>query len=55
VALAEALNLTLTAEGVETPAQRAVLQRLGCREAQGFLFARPMDVPELRAWLKASA
>ena len=55
VALAEALNLTLTAEGVETPGQRAVLQRLGCREAQGFLFARPMDVPELRAWLKASA
>jgi EAL domain-containing protein (putative c-di-GMP-specific phosphodiesterase class I) len=55
VALAEALNLTLTAEGVETVAQRAVLQRLGCRDAQGFLFARPMDVPELGAWLQASA
>ncbi|HEY0017121.1 MAG TPA: EAL domain-containing protein [Longimicrobium sp.] len=55
VALAEALNLTLTAEGVETVAQRTVLQRLGCRDAQGFLFARPMDVPELGAWLLASA
>ena len=55
VALAEALNLTLTAEGVETSAQRAVLQRLGCRDAQGFLFARPMDLPELGAWLQASA
>ena len=51
VALAEALNLTLTAEGVETPAQREVLHRLGCRDAQGFLFAEPMDVEELRAWL----
>jgi diguanylate cyclase (GGDEF)-like protein/PAS domain S-box-containing protein len=55
VALAEALNLTLTAEGVETVAQRAALQRLGCRDAQGFLFARPMDLPELRAWLAAAA
>jgi diguanylate cyclase (GGDEF)-like protein/PAS domain S-box-containing protein len=55
VALAEALNLTLTAEGVETVAQRSVLQRLGCRDAQGFLFARPMDLPELGAWLQASA
>ena len=55
VALAEALNLTLTAEGVETAGQRAVLQRLGCRDAQGFLFARPMDVPQLEAWLLAGA
>jgi diguanylate cyclase (GGDEF)-like protein/PAS domain S-box-containing protein len=54
VALAEALELTLTAEGVETPAQRAVLQRLGCRDAQGFLFARPMDVEQLRAWVQAA-
>jgi EAL domain-containing protein (putative c-di-GMP-specific phosphodiesterase class I) len=53
VALAEALDLTLTAEGVETAGQRAVLQRLGCRDAQGFLFARPMDVPQLQAWLQA--
>ncbi|HEX6372104.1 MAG TPA: EAL domain-containing protein [Longimicrobium sp.] len=55
VALAEALNLTLTAEGVETPGQRSALQRLGCRDAQGFLFGRPMDLPELAAWLQASA
>ena len=55
VALAEALGLTLTAEGVETAAQRAVLQRLGCRDAQGFFFARPMDVPQLQTWLQAPA
>jgi diguanylate cyclase (GGDEF)-like protein/PAS domain S-box-containing protein len=54
VALAEALELTLTAEGVETAAQRAVLQRLGCRDAQGFLFARPMDLPQLAAWVQAA-
>jgi diguanylate cyclase (GGDEF)-like protein/PAS domain S-box-containing protein len=55
VALAEALSLTLVAEGVETAGQRSVLERLGCRDAQGFLFARPMDLPELGAWLQATA
>ncbi|WP_420125532.1 putative bifunctional diguanylate cyclase/phosphodiesterase [Longimicrobium sp.] len=50
VALAEALNLTLTAEGVETVAQRSVLQRLGCHDAQGFLFGRPMDAGQVSAW-----
>jgi EAL domain-containing protein (putative c-di-GMP-specific phosphodiesterase class I) len=28
---------------------------MGCRDAQGFLFARPMDLPELGAWLQAFA
>ncbi|HEU0299843.1 MAG TPA: EAL domain-containing protein [Longimicrobium sp.] len=54
VALAEALSLTLTAEGVETAGQCAALRRLGCRDAQGFHFARPMDLDELRAWLDTS-
>jgi diguanylate cyclase (GGDEF)-like protein/PAS domain S-box-containing protein len=55
VALAEALNLTLTAEGVETAAQRAILQHLGCRDAQGFLFARPMEADQLGPWITAAS
>jgi diguanylate cyclase (GGDEF)-like protein/PAS domain S-box-containing protein len=55
VALAEALSLTLTAEGVETAGQCAALRRLGCRDAQGYHFARPMDLDELGAWLDASS
>ena len=31
----------MIAEGVETPAQLAELDRLGCDYAQGHLFARP--------------
>lgn len=50
VALAEALGLDVIAEGVETPAQREVLQRLGCLMYQGFLFGRPMPVDEFEAW-----
>ena len=39
VAMAKSLSLTTVAEGVETPDQLAVLDRLGCEEAQGFLMA----------------
>jgi EAL domain-containing protein (putative c-di-GMP-specific phosphodiesterase class I) len=43
IAIGEALGLRVVAEGVENLAQLAVLQELGCRYAQGFLFARPGD------------
>jgi EAL domain-containing protein (putative c-di-GMP-specific phosphodiesterase class I) len=41
LALAAALDITVTAEGVETEGQRDSLLELGCRRAQGFLLARP--------------
>jgi EAL domain-containing protein (putative c-di-GMP-specific phosphodiesterase class I) len=42
IALADHLRVATVAEGVETSRQRVRLRRLGCRYAQGFLFARPM-------------
>ncbi|HVA05963.1 MAG TPA: diguanylate cyclase [Acidimicrobiales bacterium] len=42
VAMAAALGLEVTAEGVETQDQLASLQRLDCQRAQGFYLARPM-------------
>jgi diguanylate cyclase (GGDEF)-like protein/PAS domain S-box-containing protein len=42
VAMADALSLDVTAEGVETQEQLASLKRLNCRRAQGFHLARPM-------------
>jgi predicted signal transduction protein with EAL and GGDEF domain len=41
ISLAHALGLSTVAEGVETEGQRAVLERLGCDTAQGYLFGRP--------------
>jgi diguanylate cyclase (GGDEF)-like protein len=41
VALADALNLAVTAEGVETEAEANLLRAAGCSEFQGFFFARP--------------
>lgn len=50
-ALASALRLRLVAEGVEREAQRDFLARLGCEEAQGWLFGRAVPAEVLRgAW-----
>ncbi|HET8644629.1 MAG TPA: EAL domain-containing protein, partial [Vicinamibacteria bacterium] len=42
IALADHLRVATVAEGVETGRQRLRLRRLGCRYAQGFLFAPPL-------------
>jgi EAL domain-containing protein (putative c-di-GMP-specific phosphodiesterase class I) len=42
VGLADILGLTVTAEGVETGEQRALLAALSCGYAQGFYFSRPV-------------
>ena len=55
LALARALCLTVTAEGVETPSQRAMLTDGGCTELQGFLLARPMPADQVVALLKAKS
>lgn len=47
VAMARALNLKVTAEGVESDAQRALLRELGCDELQGYLISRPLPADEL--------
>jgi EAL domain-containing protein (putative c-di-GMP-specific phosphodiesterase class I) len=41
VSLAKSMNLSVTGEGVETAAQRALLALLGCDHAQGYLLGRP--------------
>jgi diguanylate cyclase (GGDEF)-like protein len=43
LALGQGLSLKVIAEGVETDNQLSALRTLGCREAQGFLFARPAE------------
>ena len=48
ISLANNLSLSVTAEGVETEAQLAQVQALGCHTIQGFLFSKavPPDVAE---------
>jgi diguanylate cyclase (GGDEF)-like protein/PAS domain S-box-containing protein len=52
VALAHTLGLTAIAEGVEHGDQAVALEHLGCRLAQGYLFARPMPANDMAALLE---
>lgn len=51
IGLGHRLGYRVVAEGVETPEAAAILAAAGCEEAQGFLFARPMEAVQLEHWL----
>jgi diguanylate cyclase (GGDEF)-like protein/PAS domain S-box-containing protein len=54
MAVAKALGLHVTAEGIETPSQLELLAELGCDEAQGYLFAPPLSAGALERMLVAT-
>jgi EAL domain-containing protein (putative c-di-GMP-specific phosphodiesterase class I) len=49
--LSHSLGMRVVAEGVETQATMAELQRLGCDVLQGFAIARPQDREAITGWL----
>jgi EAL domain-containing protein (putative c-di-GMP-specific phosphodiesterase class I) len=55
LAMARSLGLHTVAEGVERPAQVALLRRLGCPAAQGYFFGKPMPAAEISRRLAASS
>lgn len=52
VRLGEALSMDMLAEGVETQADADALRALGCGLGQGYLYARPMPMARLEAWIR---
>jgi diguanylate cyclase (GGDEF)-like protein/PAS domain S-box-containing protein len=55
VDLAQTLDVSLVAEGMETASQTTELRRLGCSVGQGFHFAPPLEVADVSALLEAGA
>ena len=53
IQIARSLNLRIIAEGVEEAAQVEQLKIMGCDEAQGYLYAKPLPADELERWLRA--
>ncbi len=53
--LADGLGMGVVAEGIETPEQAALLDRLGCDLAQGYFFAKPMPFDEAVALVQRNA
>lgn len=53
VALADSMGLNVIAEGVETQAQRNVLEGLGCLSYQGYLFSKPLALDAFESFARA--
>ena len=51
ITLSHDLGFRVVAEGVETAADATILAGMGCEEAQGFHFARPLEPAAFREWL----
>jgi len=52
IAMGKTLSLTIVAEGVETPEQRAFLREKACDEMQGFYFSTPLPEAEFASLLE---
>lgn len=55
ISLANALDIPVTAEGVETRNQAEMLVRYGCDQLQGYLLGRPMPGSAIKGLLLAAA
>jgi diguanylate cyclase (GGDEF)-like protein/PAS domain S-box-containing protein len=53
IMMAHKLGLKVVAEGVETEAQLALLDSIGCDYIQGYYYAKPLPRPEFEAWVLA--
>jgi diguanylate cyclase (GGDEF)-like protein/PAS domain S-box-containing protein len=51
IALGQALELAVIAEGIETPTQLSILKALGCRYGQGYYLGTPRSAPEFEQLL----
>jgi diguanylate cyclase (GGDEF)-like protein len=55
VAMAQSLEMTTTAEGVETSEEVELIRSLGCNKIQGYYFGRPMEPDDALALLRRKA
>ncbi|MGA2189177.1 MAG: EAL domain-containing protein [Steroidobacteraceae bacterium] len=55
ISLAHGLHLEVVAEGVESAAQRAILEQMGCDEYQGFLHSAAVAPEDIKSLLAPAA
>ena len=51
IQMAHALQASVIVEGIETQEQADLARDLGAEQGQGYLFARPMPLPDLTTWM----
>jgi EAL domain-containing protein (putative c-di-GMP-specific phosphodiesterase class I) len=54
IRLADSLHLSVVAEGVESRSVLETLQKLGCRDAQGYFLGKPMSMADTTILLRSS-
>lgn len=52
ITLAQTMKITTLAEGIEHQEQETYLFENGCEQGQGYLYAKPMSLRDLRIWIK---
>lgn len=52
VALGRSMSMELVAEGVETATELALVQSIGCKFVQGYLFSHPLPADEFEKWVR---
>ena len=52
IGMLKELDYVVLAEGVENAQTGATLQKYGCDQAQGYLYARPLPAQEMSSWLE---
>lgn len=52
IKLGKSLNLSLTAEGVETKEQLEYLKKLNCDIIQGYYFSKPLEIEQFKKFIK---
>ena len=55
ISLATALQIPVTAEGIETSRQAAILREAGCDQLQGYLIGKPMSALDISSKLQEHA
>jgi EAL domain-containing protein (putative c-di-GMP-specific phosphodiesterase class I) len=51
VSISHELGYRVVGEGVETAAAADLLEGMGCEEAQGYFFAKPMETSAFGDWV----
>ncbi len=50
--LAQNMNITTLAEGIEHKDQEDYLAKHGCKQGQGYLYSKPLSLSDLKSWIK---
>ena len=51
VELSRKIGAQTVAEGIETPEQLALLKKVHCDLIQGFIYSKPLPIPEFEEWV----